>query len=110
MALESTQPLTEMCTRNISLGVKEARCIMLTTLPLSCADCLEFCEPQPSGTPRACPGLYKDCFTFTPTIHGMGRDNLTLYMAYVACNIIFIIHSCEIISQFMVIFLINSQN
>jgi hypothetical protein len=26
--------------------------------------CLEICEPQPPGTLRACPGLYRDCFTF----------------------------------------------
>ena len=29
----------------------------LTTLPPSCADCLEIWEPQPPGTLRACPGL-----------------------------------------------------
>jgi len=32
-------------------------CIGLTTLPPSCADCLEIWEPQPPGTLRACPGL-----------------------------------------------------
>ena len=37
----------------------------LTTLPPSCADCLEIWEPQTSGTLRACPGLQWDCFTFT---------------------------------------------
>ena len=35
----------------------------LTTLPLSCAYCLEIWEPKTPGTLRACPGLYKDCFT-----------------------------------------------
>jgi len=29
----------------------------LTTLPPSCADCLEIWEPQPPGTLRACPDL-----------------------------------------------------
>jgi hypothetical protein len=38
MSLESTQPLTEMSIRNISWG-KGGRCVGLTTLPLSCADC-----------------------------------------------------------------------
>ena len=33
------------------------RCVGLTTLPPSCADCLEIGEPQPPGTLRACPGL-----------------------------------------------------
>jgi len=41
MALGSTQPLTEMSTRNISWGGKDGRCVWLTTLPPSCADYLE---------------------------------------------------------------------
>jgi len=57
MALGLTQPLTEMSTRNISLGGKCGRCVRLTTLPPLCADCLEIWEPQPPGTLRACPGL-----------------------------------------------------
>jgi hypothetical protein len=38
-------------------GGKGGRCVGLTTLPPSCADCLEIWEPQPSGTLRACQGL-----------------------------------------------------
>jgi hypothetical protein len=34
-------------------GGKDDRCVVLTTLPPSCADCLEILEPQPSGTQRA---------------------------------------------------------
>jgi len=56
MALGLTQPLTEMNTRNISWG-KGDRCVGLTTLQPSCAECLEIWEPQPPGTLRACPGL-----------------------------------------------------
>jgi len=63
MALGSTQLLIEMSTRNISWG-KSSRCVGLTNLPPSCADCLEIWEPQPPGTQRACPGLQWDCFTF----------------------------------------------
>jgi hypothetical protein len=37
---------------------------MADNLPPLCADCLEIWGPQPPGTPRACPGLYRDCFTF----------------------------------------------
>ena len=44
MALGSTQPLIEMSTRNISWG-KGGRRIGLTTLPTSCAECLEIWEP-----------------------------------------------------------------
>ena len=46
---------------------KGNRCVKLTTLPPSCADCLEIWEPQPPGTLRACPGLYWDYFGFTFT-------------------------------------------
>jgi hypothetical protein len=45
------------------MGGKGGRCLGLTTLPSSCAHCLEIWEPHPSGTFRTCPGLYKDCFT-----------------------------------------------
>ena len=39
------------------LGGKGGRCVRLTTLPPSCADCLEIWEPQLPGTLRDCPGL-----------------------------------------------------
>ena len=39
------------------MGDKGGRCVGLTALPLSCADCLEICEPRPPGNLRACPGL-----------------------------------------------------
>ena len=39
------------------LGGKGGRCVGLTTLPRSRADCLEILEPEPPGTLRACPGL-----------------------------------------------------
>jgi len=66
MALVSTQPLTEMSTRSISWG-KSGWCVGLTKLATSRADFLEICEPQPPGTLGACPGLYRDCFTFIIT-------------------------------------------
>jgi hypothetical protein len=56
LALGLTQPLREITTRNIYWG-KGGRCVRLTTLPPSCADCLEIWEPQPPGTLRACPAL-----------------------------------------------------
>jgi hypothetical protein len=61
MALGSTQPLTETSTRSISWGGggggKGGRCVGMTILLPSFADCLEIWEPQPPGTLRACPGL-----------------------------------------------------
>jgi len=38
-------------------GGKGGQCVGLTTLPPSCADCLEIWEPQPPRTLRVCPGL-----------------------------------------------------
>jgi len=46
------------------LGGKGGRCVRLTTLSPSCADCLEIWEPRPPGTLRTCPGLYWDCLIF----------------------------------------------
>ena len=62
MAVKSTYTLTEMST---FLGDKDGRCLGLTTLPHSCADCHEIWEIQPPGTLRSCPDLYRFCFTFT---------------------------------------------
>jgi len=45
------------------LGNKVGRCVGLTALPPSCDDCLVKWEPQPPGTLRACPGLYRNCCT-----------------------------------------------
>jgi len=46
MALESTQPPREIITRNISVGGKDGRCLRLTTLLSSCADCHEAWESE----------------------------------------------------------------
>jgi hypothetical protein len=56
MALGSTQPLTEMSTRNISWG-KGGRCVGLKTLLPSCADFLKTWEPEPPGALKACNGI-----------------------------------------------------
>jgi hypothetical protein len=52
----STQPLTQMSTRNISCEGKGSWCVGLKTLSDSCADCLEIWEPQLPGTLTTCPG------------------------------------------------------
>jgi len=49
--------------REYFLGGKGSQCVVLTTFPPSCVDCLEIWEPQPLGTLRTCRGLYRDCFT-----------------------------------------------
>jgi hypothetical protein len=70
MALRSTQCPTEMSTRKTAWGGKGGRCAGLTTLPPSCADCLEIWKPQPPGALRASPGLYRDRFTLLPLLAG----------------------------------------
>jgi len=52
-------------TMNISWVCKDGLRIGLTILPSSCADCLEIWQPQLRGALRACPSLYRDCFTLT---------------------------------------------
>ena len=54
MTLASTQSLTEMSNRIISWS---GRCLGLTTLPPSCAECLEIRDSQPIGTVWAFPGI-----------------------------------------------------
>jgi hypothetical protein len=46
------------------LGGKGGRCVRLTNLLPSCADCHEVSEPHPPGTLRARPGQYRNCCTF----------------------------------------------
>jgi len=53
------------------LGGKSSQYVLLTTLPSSCAKCHEIWQPHPPGTLRACPGLYRDCFTFN-LLNGSG--------------------------------------
>jgi len=51
--------------RDYFLRGKGSRCVGLTTLPPSCAECHEIWELQPPGTLRASPGLYRDNIIFT---------------------------------------------
>ena len=48
----------------MSPGSKTSRCIELTTLPQSSADCLEIWKLQPHEGLGTSPGLYRDWFTF----------------------------------------------
>jgi hypothetical protein len=63
MALDSTQPLTEISTRNISWGVKAAGAWGWQYYHLHMPTVFVW-DPQPPRTLRACPDLYRDCFNF----------------------------------------------
>jgi hypothetical protein len=65
LALGSTLPLHRNEHQEYFLWGKGGRCLGLTTLQPSCADYLEILELQRPGNLRACPGLYRDCFTST---------------------------------------------
>ena len=64
MALGSTPPLTEMNTVNISWGGgdRDGRCVGLTILLPSCAECLEIWEFQSTGILRNFSVLHRDSF------------------------------------------------
>jgi hypothetical protein len=67
MGLVSAQSLTEISTRSISLGGGD--------LPSWCAHLFQIWEPQPPESLRACPCLYRVCFTF-----------LCMYCTYNRCT------------------------
>jgi hypothetical protein len=95
LALGLTRPLTEMNNWNISWGGKDSRCIRLTTLPPSCAECLEIWEPQPPGTLRACNGIALP-FTYTllyqPCCYFLWTSRITCQGDVKKLDDIFIVH------------------
>ena len=65
VALASTGTSNRNEYQEYFLGGKGGRCVGLTTLPPSCADCLEIREFHPPGILRACPGQCRDCCYLT---------------------------------------------
>ena len=63
MALGSTQTLTEKNTSDIFWGVKAAGAYAWQIYHLHVQTVYKFWKPKPPGNLRACPGLYRDCFT-----------------------------------------------
>jgi len=57
--------LREMSARDISWVVQGGRCLGLTNLPPSCADCLEIWGTQPPGNLRTCTGIALPYFAIT---------------------------------------------
>ena len=68
------------------LGGKGGRCVELTNVQPSCADCLEIPNPQLPRTLRVCPGLFKNCFSFTLRI-ALEMDLIQSYKYSIACRI-----------------------
>ena len=92
MALGSTQPLTEMSTRNISWG-KGGRCVGLTTLTPSCADCLAVCEPQTRPV-QACNGITLPYFT-CPFTSLYRTVQMTMQTSYTLQMSTYLMNSCS---------------
>ena len=67
---------------------KGGRCVGLTTLPPSCADCLEIWEPQTPGTLRVCPGLSRDCFATPTSLNDVLLGLTQSLMADEICNMV----------------------
>jgi hypothetical protein len=65
MALGSTQPLTEISTRNLPGGVKSGRYVGLTILTPSMCRMSETVRASISRNPRGLHGLYRNNLTFT---------------------------------------------
>ena len=91
MALGSTEPLTEMSTRNI-LGGKGGRCVRLTTLLQSCAVVtrsgnLNFLES--SGPLQVCNGTALHFFTLRYSICAFGSFILALSKDVFMCQGVF---------------------
>jgi len=59
------------------------RCVGLTTVPLSSADCLEIWEPQPTGALRVCPRQWRNCFTFNCQVEAKVNVTITDKGCYV---------------------------
>ena len=79
MALGSIQPPTEMSTRNIYWGCKGDRCVGLTILPPSCADCHESRSLnllEPSGHVRGLFYLYPFSFLWIKDYQTVGCDQI----------------------------------
>ena len=76
VAVGLTQSLTEMSTRNISWGGKGGRCVGLTTLPPSCADCKKSGSVnllEHSGPVQACNGIALSFYTYSLASHNEQR-------------------------------------
>ena len=95
ITLGSTQPLTEISTTDIPWG-KGDRCVGLTILPPSCADCQNFWQPQPPGALGEYLSLYRDSFTFHPNlIQRFRMCRASIYTC--ACEHSVFVHRSELI-------------
>jgi hypothetical protein len=99
MALESTQPLTNMSARNL-LGVKSGWHVGLTTLPPSVSWMSENIGASTSRNPKGLHGLYRDNFTL-PYRKGFVLDsesaiqvNKEFMYHYLLCSISLTLSGC----------------
>jgi hypothetical protein len=75
-------------------GGKGARCVGLTTLPPSCADCLGILGASTSWNLKTCPGLYRDCFLYLYLylydlkFYGMKMSNTVVFGDMTPCSLV----------------------
>jgi hypothetical protein len=76
-----------------SFGGEGGRCVGLTTLPPSCANCLEILEPQSPGNFRPYLGLYRNFFAYIivvfNTVFTTGTVQYILLVIYCTASVIF---------------------
>jgi hypothetical protein len=92
-------------------GGKDGRCVGLTTLPLSCSDCLQIWMPPFPGTLKASPYLYRNWFTFLcfSKLNCYELRNFSL-LKHVTNYIISHVLSCLDTSSFVHIFVLANIN
>ena len=78
------RPLVSSDYQEYFLGGKGGRCVGLTNLPPSCADCREICKSQRPWTLTTCSGLHRECFillafcNILPVIHPDDKTDVSL--------------------------------
>ena len=97
MALGSTPASNRDEYQEYFLGSKGGRCVGLTTLPPSCADCLEISGLQLPGVLRACPSVCRNCFAYRIIVFDTAFKTGTVQyiVHFICCTPSVIIHVPE---------------
>jgi hypothetical protein len=94
MALRSTQPLTEMSTRNLPGGKKRRR-VGLIALPPSMNRMSENVGASTSRNPKGLHGLYRDSFFYEMLVRFRINCPSNWIIRFITDEISFLIELCE---------------